>query len=84
MDTNFWSRVVSSFCRLWHLSSTSGNPTHTRPSDNFLKINLCKLSTGDLLDFLKYFIQNCFICRPSDSAVSEDAWIEPRIVATLT
>ncbi len=27
-------------------------------------------------------IQHCFICRPSDSAVSEDAGIEPRTVAT--
>ncbi len=30
-----------------------------------------------------YFIQHCFICRPSDSTVSEDAGIEPRIVVTL-
>jgi hypothetical protein len=30
-----------------------------------------------------YFIQHCFICRPSDSTVSEDAGIEPRTVATL-
>ncbi len=29
-----------------------------------------------------YFIQHCFICRPSDSTVSEDALIEPRTVAT--
>ncbi len=30
-----------------------------------------------------YFIQRCFICRPSDSTVSEDAGIdEPRTVAT--
>ncbi len=29
-----------------------------------------------------YFIQHCFICRPSDSTVTEDAGIEPRIVAT--
>jgi hypothetical protein len=27
-------------------------------------------------------IQHCFICRPSDSTVSEDAGIEPRTVAT--
>ncbi len=27
-------------------------------------------------------IQNCFICRPSDSTVSEDAGIETRTVAT--
>jgi hypothetical protein len=33
--------------------------------------------------FFKYVIQHCFICRPSDSTVSEDAGIEPRTVATL-
>jgi hypothetical protein len=32
---------------------------------------------------LMYVIQHCFICRPSDSTVSEDAGIEPRSVATL-
>jgi hypothetical protein len=29
-----------------------------------------------------YDIQHCFICRPSDSTVSEDAGIKPRTVAT--
>ena len=29
-----------------------------------------------------YFIQHCFICRPSDSTVSEDVGIEPRNVTT--
>jgi hypothetical protein len=29
-----------------------------------------------------YFVQHCFICRPSDLTVSEDACIEPRTVAT--
>jgi hypothetical protein len=38
-------------------------------------------------DFLRFFslctvIHHCFICRPSDSIVSEDAGIEPRTVAT--
>jgi hypothetical protein len=32
--------------------------------------------------FSVYCIQHCFICRPSDSNVSEDAGIEPRTVAT--
>jgi hypothetical protein len=32
--------------------------------------------------FFMYNIQHCFICRPSDSTVSEDAGIEPRTVAT--
>ncbi len=30
-----------------------------------------------------YVIQLCFICRPSDSTVSEDTGFEPRTVATL-
>jgi hypothetical protein len=34
-------------------------------------------------DFLKYFIQHCFIYCPSDSPVSEDAEIKPRTVVTL-
>ncbi len=36
---------------------------------------------GDFLDFylfLMYDIQHCFICRLSDSTVSEDAEIETR------
>jgi hypothetical protein len=39
---------------------------------------------GDFFDFFfsMYYIQHCFICRPSDSTVSEDAGIEPRTVAT--
>jgi hypothetical protein len=30
-----------------------------------------------------YFIIHCFVCRPSDSIVSEDAGIELRTFATL-
>jgi hypothetical protein len=33
------------------------------------------------MNFLWFFIQHCFICRPSDSYVSENAGIEPRRVA---
>jgi hypothetical protein len=33
--------------------------------------------------FFMYFIQQCFICRPLDSTVSEDAGIEPRTAATF-
>jgi hypothetical protein len=29
-----------------------------------------------------YFIHHCFICRPSDSTVTEDAGIKPRTLAT--
>ncbi len=34
--------------------------------------------------FLMYFIQHCFIYRPSDSTMAEDAEIEPKTVSTLT
>jgi hypothetical protein len=38
--------------------------------------------TGEFLGFFViYFIQHCFICRPSDSTVSEDAGTEPRTLA---
>ncbi len=33
--------------------------------------------------FFMYVIQNCFICRPSDSTESVKAGIKPRTVATL-
>jgi hypothetical protein len=41
-------------------------------------------SNGDFLDFFffMYDIRHCFICRPSDSTVSEGAGIESRTVAT--
>ncbi len=40
---------------------------------------------GDFLGFFflfMYDIQHCFICRPTDSTVSEDAGVEPGTVAT--
>ncbi len=40
---------------------------------------------GEFFDFifLMYCIQHCFICRPSESTVSEDAGIEPRTFANF-
>ncbi len=38
--------------------------------------------SGGFFRIFKYFIQHCFICRPSYSTVPEDAGIEPRTVAT--
>ncbi len=37
---------------------------------------------GIFLNFFMYFIHHWFICRLSDSNVSEDAGIEPRTAAT--
>ncbi len=36
---------------------------------------------GFFFYFFSYYIQHCFICRPSDSTVPTDAGIEPRTVA---
>ncbi len=33
--------------------------------------------------FKMYFVQHCFICRPLDFTVSEDAEIKPRFVSSL-
>ncbi len=38
---------------------------------------------GGCFRFFVYFIHHCFICRRSDSTVSEDAGIKLRTVATL-
>ncbi len=39
---------------------------------------LDRILTGEF-----FFIQHCFICRPSDYTVSEDTGIEPTTVATM-
>ncbi len=47
---------------------------------------ISEFSLGDFLNFFSYFIQHCFICRPSDSTVPSlptDAGIEPRTVPTI-
>jgi hypothetical protein len=41
-----------------------------------------KYFSGGFFYFFAYYIQHCFICRPSDSTVQTDAGIEPRTVAT--
>ncbi len=49
-----------------------------------VKIKTEKINRGIKKKFFfsMYCIQHCFICRPSDSTVSEDAGIQPRTVAT--
>ncbi len=37
---------------------------------------------GGIFWFFSYYIQHCFICRPSESTVPTDAAIEPRTVAS--
>jgi hypothetical protein len=62
----------------WLASWLSNQPT--------FDISSRRKKTGIFLFFfflLMYVIQHSFICRPSDSPVSEKAAIEPRAVATL-
>jgi hypothetical protein len=48
-----------------------------------IRVKMTFIEGGFFYVFLfTYDIQDCFICRPSDSTVSEDAMIEPRAVAT--
>jgi hypothetical protein len=44
--------------------------------------NLKNSKFQNFILFFQYIIQHFFICCPSDSTVSEDAGIQPRIVAT--
>jgi hypothetical protein len=43
-----------------------------------------KTNWGHFWGIFSYFIQHCFICRPSDSTVSEDAGTEPTRKGKLT
>jgi hypothetical protein len=42
-----------------------------------------KMETCTIFGFVMYVIQHCFICRPSDFTMSEDARIEPKTVVAL-
>ncbi len=68
---------------LFQRQSANDKHGHTNNVDNFpTRLSIISL-TGGFLPFLcMYFIQHCFIYRPSDSAASEDAGIVPRTVAT--
>jgi hypothetical protein len=57
--------------------------TNIEPDNDNLSLYGCLVfALASSWIFLMYDIQHCFICRPSDFTVSEDAWIEPRTVAT--
>jgi hypothetical protein len=46
--------------------------------------NSYSFNRGIFLDLFMYFIQHCFICRPSDSTVSQDAGIDPGLLRVAT
>ncbi len=52
--------------------------TNTIPNNEII----LKYFLGGFFIFFSYYIQHCFICRPSDSTVPADAGIEPRTFAT--
>ncbi len=55
-------------------------------TENLKEWKQCEQANSEqLFSFSSFYLsyQHCFICRPSDSTVSEDAGIEPRAVATL-
>jgi hypothetical protein len=61
-------------------------PDYVDPGNNSLSYNptefcgksiACKIKR-DYFGFFMHFIQHCFICRPPNSTVSEDAGIEPQ------
>jgi hypothetical protein len=72
------SKVI--YCALiWGLYS--GGATHR--SEMPLKTLKGNFKEQSSVRLFMYFIQHCFICRPSDSTVSTDAGIELKTVATF-
>ncbi len=65
-------------------------PSWTRQAESTgMEIRTCagsggviRKKQGDFLNLFMYCIQHCFLCRPSDFTLSEDAGIEPRTVVT--
>ncbi len=71
-------RVAPKICGPPHQRSLVRPPGVRWPQDSVRGDN----NRGIFWIFSVYCIQHCFICRPSDSTVTEDAGIEPRTVAT--
>ncbi len=56
----------------------------TAPCVRLMQMKKTRVKQGVFCNFLcMYIIQHCFICRPSDSTVSENAGIEPRTVSAF-
>jgi hypothetical protein len=62
-------------CRRQQLISTNSNGYYSDQRWLSNKLHFCDFF------YILVFFQHCFICRPSDSTVSEDAEMEPREVA---
>jgi hypothetical protein len=90
------SRLTTTRCRTWAPGDAAGGRCSISTSKVKKYSALClvmlisswsfrRTLKGDCFGFFTfiYVIQHSFICRPSDSTVSDDAGIEPRTVATL-
>ncbi len=86
MDTSFYILTLYEYIKKY-VKSTKSTYVYVNLQHTLLCVPLCvwlnfsytfNFFTGD---FFIYDIQHCFICRPSDSTVSEDAGIKPRTVA---
>jgi hypothetical protein len=67
----------------YFLQSSYMGPTPSRPLPTTADpAAMAHFPNWGIFGFFQYFIQHCFICRPSDSSVSEDAGSEPRTVVT--
>ncbi len=83
--TNFFPAFRHSVIYLWQKMSP-GFPHHLivqQEAPQWVAVNRIDKGGFFQLFLFMYIIQDCVICRPSDSTVSEDAGIEPRTVATL-
>ncbi len=84
--TRTWisSRLCWAGCRS---SATWGSPSHSTYSSTCSpQVRTTSVYRGRFYFYFLFFmfvIQHCFICRPSDSNVSEDAGIRLRTVMTL-
>ncbi len=79
---NTFARWYSVQCKHHFVTHWIAAPNKTDMSWSYTWNKYSFFLKVDFFDFVMYDIQHCFICRPSDSPVSEDAGIEPRTVAT--
>jgi hypothetical protein len=74
---NSWIPIIEEF---WHCAP---HRVHRGKDEIGCVYLVLYIFGGDFFNFFSsYYIQHCFICRPSDSTVLTDAGIEHRTVAT--
>jgi hypothetical protein len=88
-DVDRLEEDVNRITKRWGNCCMQAREKNGEALNNFALFSRLKVLKGGIfLDFFGFFlfmyvVPHCFICRPSGSTVSEDAWIEQRVVATL-